>query len=118
MVMESFQLDPEVGGTIELQLTYERGPLMRLVADRPTFPVWAALDSRILRVYQEDTLLEVVRNDATHVNRVQDVTFRLTVPELADLFDGSERLVTIIANPQYERKTFSSGLEYAYSTLE
>jgi hypothetical protein len=116
-VMEAFELHPESGGIIELHLTYERGPLVRLVADRPTFPVWAALDSRILRVYQEDTLLEMVRNDATGINRVQYETFRLTVPELADLFDGSERLVAIIANPQYARKTFSSGIEYADSAF-
>lgn len=116
-MMEAFELHPESGGSIELHLTYERGPLVRLVADRPTFPVWAALDARILRVYQEDMLLELVRNDAAGINRVQHEMFRLTVPELADLFDGSERLVAIIANPQYARKTFSSGIEYADPTF-
>jgi hypothetical protein len=116
-VVEIYQIHPESGGSIELHLTYERGPLVRLVADRPNFPVWAALDSRILRVYQEDTLLEVVRNDTAGINWVQQETFRLTVPELADLFDGSERLVSIHANPHYARKTFSSGIEYADSAF-
>ena len=112
IVMEAFELHPAVGGIIELQLTYERGPLVRLVADSPNFPLWAALDPSIQRIYQEDKLLEVIRNDATGINRVQHEMFRLTVPELADLFDGSERLVAIQANPQYARKTFSSGVEY------
>ena len=112
-VMEAFELHPEIGGIIDLQVTYERGPLVRLVADRPSFPAWAALDARILRVYQEDTLLEVIRNDATGINRVQTMMFQMTVPEFADLFDGSERLVSILGNPHYARKVFSSGIEYA-----
>jgi len=37
----------------------------------------------------------------------------MTVPEFADLFDGSERLVSILGNPHYARKVFSSGIEYA-----
>jgi hypothetical protein len=33
------------------------------------------------------------------------------VPELADLFDGRERLVAILSNPYYARKVFSPGME-------
>ena len=32
---------------------------------------------------------------------------RSTVPELADLFDGDERLVGILGNPYYTRRVFS-----------
>jgi hypothetical protein len=41
------------------------------------------------------------------------LTFRSTVPELAELFDGSERLVAILGNPNYARKVYSPTLDYA-----
>ncbi len=110
LVSERFQLDPEAGGTIDLQLTHERGLLLRAVADRPDFPVWAAADTRIQRMYQEESVVEVIRMDALGINCVQTLRFQMTVPELADLFDGSERLVAILGNPQYARKVFSSTL--------
>ncbi len=42
-----------------------------------------------------------------HLLLDQDLTFRVTVPVLADLFDGKERLVAIIGNPHYMRRVFS-----------
>jgi hypothetical protein len=35
------------------------------------------------------------------------------VPELADLFDGSEQLVAILGNPYYTRKVFSRTIDHA-----
>lgn len=104
---EAYQVHPEAGGLIEVQLAYQRGPLRRQTASSPNFPLWAAADPTIVRVYQEDSVLELLRNDFTGFNRVQDLVFRLSVPTLADLFDGKERLVAIISNPHYMRKVFS-----------
>ncbi len=104
---EAFQVHPEAGGTIELHLTYQRGPLLRQTMDRPTLPFWTTADPSIVRVYQEESVLEIIRNDATGLNLAQDLTFRSTVPELADLFDGNEQLIAIIGNPHYSRKVFS-----------
>jgi hypothetical protein len=98
---------PEVGGLIELELTYERAPLTRIVGRQPDFPVWAAADSEIFRVYKEDTLLEVIRIDALGIDRVQQVHFRMSVPELSDLFNGLEQLVFILGNPVYSRQVYS-----------
>ena len=78
---------------------YQRGPRIRLVADRPTLPIWTTADPRIVRVYQEESVVEIVRNAATGLDLAQELLFRSTVPELADLFDGSERLVAILSNP-------------------
>jgi hypothetical protein len=96
-----------------LSLAYRRGPLVRQVGDRPNFPLWTTADPRILRVYQEDSVLELLRNDAAGLNLTQELTFRSTVPELADLFDGSEQLVAILGNPYYTRKVFSPAIDYA-----
>jgi hypothetical protein len=104
---EAYQVLPEAGGLIEVQLTSLRGPLLRQTASSPNFPLWAAADPTIVRVYQEDSVMELLRNDFTGFNRVQNLTFRVTVPVLADLFDGKERLVAIIGNPHYMRRVFS-----------
>ncbi len=112
-IKEAFHVHPEAGGTIELHLTYERGPLLRQTADRPNFPLWTTANPNIVRVYQEDSVLEILRNDAAGLNLTQELIFRSTVPELADLFDGSEQLVAILGNPYYARKVFSPAIDYA-----
>jgi hypothetical protein len=106
-ITESFEVDVATGGTIELRLSYQRGPLLRLAADRPNLPIWTTADPRIVRVYQEDSVVEIVRNEAAGLNLAQELLFRSSVPELADLFDGRERLVAILSYPSYARKVFS-----------
>jgi hypothetical protein len=77
------------------------------MADRPNFPIWAATDPAILRVYQDDALVDMIRNDAQNIDHTTEFVFHVTVSELGDLFDGTERLVAIIANPWYARRVFS-----------
>ncbi|GHO53243.1 hypothetical protein [Ktedonobacter robiniae] len=110
---EAYRVQPEAGGLIEVQVTSQRGPLLRQTASSPNFPLWAAADPTIIRIYQEDSVMELLRNDFTGFNHVQDLTFRVTVPALADLFDGNERLVAIIGNPHYMRRVFSPRSEPA-----
>ncbi len=105
-VFEGFTITSDSGGEVKLQLEYQRGTLLRLKADRPNFPVWAAADPAILRIYQEDGLMDTVLNAALGVNHVQQIAFHVTVPELADMFDGNERLLAILTNPAYSRSVF------------
>lgn len=88
-------------------LSQKGGFLLRQTAVSPNFPLWAAVDPTIVRVYQEDNVTELLRNAFTGFDRVQDFTFRLTMPALADLFDGKERLVAVWGNPHYMRRVFS-----------
>jgi len=117
-IREAYQVHPEAGGLIEVQVTYHRGPLLRQTAGVPNFPLWAAADPGIVRVYQEDSVQELLRNAFTGFNRVQDLAFRVTVPALADLFDGQERLVAVWGNPHYMRKVFSPTSEPAHREEE
>jgi hypothetical protein len=82
-IREGYQVHPEVGGTIECQVTYERGPLLHQIADRPNYSLWSAVDASIVRVYQEESVLEILRNDAAGLNVTRDVLFRSTVPDRA-----------------------------------
>jgi hypothetical protein len=113
-ISEAYQVLTSAGGLIEVQVTYHRGPLLRQTARVPNFPLWAAADPGIVRVYQEDSVQELLRNDFTGFNRVQELAFRVTVPALADLFDGKQRLVAIWGNPHYMRKVFSPTSEPAH----
>ncbi len=106
-ISEAYQVYSEAEGTIEVRATYQRGFLLRQTAVSPNFPLWAAVDPTIVRVYQEDNVTELLRNAFTGFDRVQDFTFCLTMPALADLFDGKERLVAIWGNPHYMRRVFS-----------
>jgi len=108
-ISESYQVDVVAGGTIELRLSYQRGPRIRLAADRPSLLIWTTADPSSVRVYQEDSVMEIVRNEAASLDLAQELLFRSSVPELADLFDGNERLVAILSNPYYARMVFSPG---------
>jgi len=115
-ITEAYHVDVAAGGTIELRLSYQCGPRLRLAADRPNLPIWTTADPRIVRVYQEDSVVEIVRNEAAGLDLAQELLFRSSVPELADLFDGSERLVAILSYPSYARKVFSPDTEDAGHT--
>jgi hypothetical protein len=117
-ISEAYQVLTSAGGLIEVQVTSQRGLLLRQTAGVPNFPLWAAADPGIVRVYQEDSVQELLRNDFTGFNRVQDLAFRVTVPALADLFDGQQRLVAIWGNPHYMRKVFSPTSEPAHREEE
>jgi hypothetical protein len=104
---EHIQIDPETGGTFDLQIAYKRGLMIHVEADRPNFPLWSAVDTRVVRVYQEESVIEFLRASTLGLNHVQEMKLQVTIPELADLFDGSEQLVSIFGNPHYVRKVFS-----------
>jgi hypothetical protein len=112
-IREAYQIHPEAGGLIEVQLTAQRGALQRQTAASPNFSLWSAVDPTIQRVYQEDSVMELLRNNATGFNCIQELSFQITVPALSDLFDGNERLAAVIANPYYMRKVFSPRSELA-----
>ncbi|GHO99348.1 hypothetical protein KSF_093960 [Reticulibacter mediterranei] len=112
-IREAYRIQPEAGGLLEVQLTAQRGVLRRQTAALPNFPLWSAVDSTIQRVYQEDSVVELLRNNVTGFNCIQELTFHAEIPALADLFDGNERLVTVIANPYYMRRVFSPRSELA-----
>lgn len=92
------------GEEIDFRLRYPRDA----VAHIPTRSRGrSAADPAILRVYRVDQLTYAVRDASTGVDRVLDFAFRTTVAELSDLFDGTERLVTVVASPWYHRRVYS-----------
>ncbi len=51
------------------------------------------------RIYRVEQLIDLVKSIPAGVDRVQNFQFRVTMPELRKLFDGSEQVVGILVIP-------------------
>ena len=101
---ERYELHEAAGGTVALQLEYTKA--------RPSRVVWpttlrSAADPSIVRLYRSEALLDVVRSLPAGVDRVRQYRLVVTVPELLDVLDGSERLVSIASIPWFIRQEFA-----------
>jgi len=102
-VSERFTFQIPDGGLVDLRLKYVGG-VPTHAAGRAR--VRSAADPAILRVYHVDQLVYVVRDVPKGIDRVQDLRVDVTVPELRDLFDGSEQLISITVSPHYFRQVY------------
>jgi len=102
-VTEHFRFRDPQGGSVELQLQYRRGLPIRAMTQGN---VRSASDPSILRIYKVHELVDVVRSVPQNIDRVLSYQFRVTIAEFADLFDGTERLVSIAVVPWYVRQVY------------
>jgi hypothetical protein len=66
----------------------------------------SAKDPTLWQTYKSEAATDVVQSVPEGINRVQEYTFRLTVPEYSPLFDGSEQLLGISMAAWYVRQVF------------
>ena len=92
------------GGHVELRLQYQPGVPVRM--PWPT-TLRSAADPSLVRTYRSDALVDVVWSEPAGIARARDVQFRVTDPSLRDLFDGTERLISIAAIPWFIREEFA-----------
>jgi hypothetical protein len=93
-------------GEVHLSLAYEQGgTVMWATADLPNLPLYAAKDPSIVRWYQEDQVINVVRSDPLKVNRVSEISLNVT-GELEDVFNGDERVVAVVIQRPYMRQVY------------
>lgn len=105
-VTERFRFRDPAGGSVELQLQYRRRVPVRVATEGP---VRSVADPTVLRIYRVDSLVDVVKSVPTGTDRVLSYQLRMTLPEFADLFDGTERLIAISIVPWYHRRVFGPG---------
>lgn len=91
------------GGTIDLQVDYQRGTPTRAKAEaKPR----SGSDPATWRIYRIEQGLDVLKSIPAGTDRVKSYKLRVAVPEFAKLFDGSEQLVSVTSVPWYTRQTF------------
>ena len=104
-VRETFSAVAE-SGEIHLSLAYRQGGMvMWVTAEKPNLPLYAAADSRIERWYQEDQVVDIARSDPMNVNAVTEIDVK-TSGELADVLDGTERVVAVVIQRPYVRHVY------------
>jgi hypothetical protein len=94
-------------GELHFSLAYEQGGdvLIWVTPDEPNLPLRAARDTEIVRWYQEDQVMNVVRSDPLRVDRVSEIRIEVT-GELEDVFDGNERVVAVVIQRPYVRQVY------------
>lgn len=102
-VDESWDFSADDNTGISVQLQFAQAATAR-----------AKLESRVYSAktpdfYRIEQAIDVVRSSEAGVDRVQKVTFKIRGASIAQLFDGSEKLVSIASIPWYTRQVSLPG---------
>jgi hypothetical protein len=104
-VRETFSAVADTGA-VQLSLAYQQGgTVIWATAKEPNLALYAAKDPRVERWYQEDQVLDVVRSDPQGIDRVAELSLQVT-GELADVFDGTQRVVALFIQRPYVRQVY------------
>lgn len=91
------------GGALELGFTFDGSVPSRTAGESI---LTTPKDLNVQRIYRYDQLTDVVLSKPKGIYRTSDVSVRVTIPELAEMFDGSEELIALADRPFYTRQTF------------
>lgn len=91
------------GGMLEISFDYAGGMPSRKVGESV---LSTPLDPTVKRIYRYDQLTDVVLSGSKGIDRVNNVTVRVEIPELAEMFDRSEALIGLADRPFYTRTTW------------
>lgn len=96
-----FRVDDNAGVSVQLQFAH--APSARTKRETR---VYSAKTPDLYRIYRIEEALDVVQSTETGVDRVQHVAFKIRGSNIAPLFNGSEKLVSITSIPWYTRQVF------------
>ena len=95
---ESWDFKGDDGNAIQLQLQYVGGTAARSKAEALPH---SGINPGFYRIYRIEQAADVVRSTATGIDRAQKYAFKATGAKLAQVFDGSEQLISIVSVPFY-----------------
>lgn len=98
---ESWDFSADDNSGISVQLQFVHAPTARTKLESR---VYSAKMPDFYRIYRIEQALDVVRSSEAGVDRVQKVAFKIKGANIAPLFDGSEKLVSIVSIPWYTRQ--------------
>jgi hypothetical protein len=88
-------------GAVALEFRYRRGVPERVASEgRVRFTA----EPEQVRLYRADGLVDVVKSAPAGIDRLERFDLRVTLSELADIFDGSQEVVNLIVQPWYLRQ--------------
>lgn len=91
------------GGALEIAFDYQGGVPGRKAGESV---ISTPLDADVKRIYRYDQLTDVVFSVPKSIDRTSNVSVRVEIPELAEMFDGSEVLIGLADRPFYTRTTW------------
>jgi hypothetical protein len=100
---EAWLIQPDMGGRIEVTLTHEVGTASWSTG---TSTPYSVAEPDLHRIYRWRQLAEVVMSDGMSRSLNGDIEVSSDIDELAAAFDGSERLLAVMALPTYYRDVF------------
>jgi hypothetical protein len=100
-VHESWEFTGDNAKSIQLELQYVRGPAVR---GRTEARPHSAKAPEFYRIYRIEQASDVVRSAATGTDRVQKIAFKVTGQPFAQLFDGTEQLISVTSLPFFARQ--------------
>ncbi len=102
MVSDRVEARTDVG-LVEVELRYRRGVPYKIASERR---VRFTAEPAGVRIYRADEVVDVVKSVPTGVDRLDRCRIRVTMPEFADIFDGSEQTLNVVAQPWYLRQVY------------
>jgi hypothetical protein len=100
---EVWKVQDGAGGILEFRMDYQRAVPKRAKRE---FKVRSNVKPDFFRIYRDDYASDLVKSIPAGIDRVQNYKFRVTMPELLKMFDGSEQLIGILVNPCRVRQRF------------
>ena len=100
---EEWTVSPEGGGKMTFALTYKSG--IPSWSEGKALP-YSNTDPDFHRIYRYDQLVDMVMSVPTGKVLAGESAFTTTIPEIAPMFDGNEKLIGIISVPAYVRQVF------------
>ena len=100
---EAWKVQDSAGGIMEFRMDYKRAVPRRWKRE---FEGYSSVDPNIRTLYRDDYAAELVKSIPAGIDKVKNFKFRVTIPELREMFDGSEKLVGIAVNLSRVRQKF------------
>lgn len=96
----SWNIKPKTGGEISFNLSYITGmPGWKPAEATP----YSSVNPDFHRIYRYEQLADLAMSNAIGRELNGDVSFQTSIPELAGMFDGGEKLVGVLSIPVYIR---------------
>jgi hypothetical protein len=103
---EAWEYKSDGGQTASLQVQYLRGTP---VSDKSELRVYSQLKPEFFRIYRYEQGVDVVLGADGNMDRLKKVAFKASGDKLSPLFDGSEKLISLVSYPWYQRQIYLPG---------